>query len=252
MKIEFIHARYTGNYADLSKLSGRLKNLPETVYLGSSIQFIDRIDDTRRLLEFLGKKVIKITGRHSSVDGQILGCDIYNPESIITGRKTAEIPLGTVGQGESCFIIISTGEFHALSGTLAGLDAENKSDVFALNPITGELKKMDDKFSIKGQYLKFLSAENVGILITTKPGQHDRKDIADVDLIMKRYPGKRYYKIISDSISPQGLADFNYIDFFINTACPRMIDEKDSFPKTMMNIRNLLGADTFYNPDGKR
>lgn len=252
MKIEFIHARYTGNYADLNKISGRLKNLPGTIYLGCSIQFMDRIDDAKNLLESLGKKVILITGRHSSVDGQVLGCDIYNPESIKTDRKAAEIALETVNPGKSCFIIISTGEFHALSGTLAGLDATDKSDVFALNPITGELKKMDDKFSIKGQYLKFLSAENIGILITTKPGQHDRKDIADVDIMMKRYPDKRYYKIISDSINPQGLADFNYIDFFINTACPRMIDEKDNFPKTMMNIRNLLGADTFYNPNGKR
>ena len=240
MKIEFIEARYTGKYFDMDNLREKLKDLPENIFLGSSVQFLDYLEKLKITLESMGKTVFLITGAHSSVRGQILGCDIYGSEKIFRDfKKVGADENNQMVLENSCFLIVSTGEFHALSGVLAELDKTDKAKTFALNPINGNITKLDNKFSVKGQYLKFLEAENIGILITTKPGQHD---VLDVDKIIGRYPEKNFYKIISDNISPASLADYNYLDYFINTACPRMIDEKENFPRSVINMKNLLYA----------
>lgn len=247
MKTEFIHARYTGKLADIAKIHDEISSLPRNIFIGSSIQFIGFLDDVKQYLEKSGKRVSLITGRHSSVNGQILGCDIYSPEKI-SEDLSSDLSSGKISPDECCILIISTGEFHALSGVLAEIDRDlgknqKKIQTYSLNPIHGSLKLLDDRFSAKGQYLKFLDSNSIGILITTKPGQHDKDYLALADDIVRRYPEKRFYRIISDSINPASLADFNFIDMFINTACPRMIDDKDEFPKAVINIKNLIHAD---------
>lgn len=245
MKIEFIEAKYIGEYVDLDKIDNSLEKLPKNIFISSSIQFIDFIKKIKDVLEKKNKNVIIFTGKHSSVKGQILGCDIYSTDMLNSYDEIKNIDeIDKLKMNDSCILIISTGDFHALSGTIFNSENDKITNVYSINPIDGKIKKIEDKFSNKGAYIKFFNSNNIGILISTKPGQND---MTHIEYITSKYPEKKFYNIISDNINPNSLNDFNYIDFFINTACPRMIDERENFPKTMINIKNLVDFDKKLN-----
>ncbi|MBN2881327.1 diphthamide synthesis protein [Candidatus Woesearchaeota archaeon] len=210
MKIEFVESKYLGSYKILKSELAKC-GFTDVVYLGSSVQFLDCISSVSSILESLGKKVVLLTGSHSSLNGQILGCDIPNV-------------FGSV-------LVIGTGDFHGLAGVL------NNSSSFVLNPITGKIRKLESSFNIKGRYLKFLTSKNVGIIIATKPGQYYVKRIAELEA---KFPSHNYYKIMMESVDASVLEDFNYIDFFVNTACPRIQDDYSKFTKPILNIDHVL------------
>jgi diphthamide biosynthesis enzyme Dph1/Dph2-like protein len=237
MKFEFIEARYTGKY-NLEHVDYSILN--ETIFLGSAIQFLNILPEVKQKLEKMGKTVILLTGNHSSHPGQILGCDISNINNVFLdnskGNKNNNETIYFSTKSHS-ILIISTGEFHGISGAL------NNECSFTLNPITGKISKISSKKSI-GMFTKFLSSDRIGILITTKPGQHDERMI---DELIKLYPQKEFYKIIMDHVDSQRLIDFNFIQFFVNTACPRMIDDRDSFSKGIINIDLVIQFSKMQN-----
>jgi len=217
MKYEFIEARYTGEIKIEPK---EIEKLDTLVYLGGSVQFLSSLNTIKKEIEKQNKKVQLIQGFHSFNEGQILGCDV--PKLDFPG----------------CVLIVSTGLFHGKAGLLSN----NKT--FVLNPITGKIVKLEvNHKKIKGLYLKFLMSKSIGIIISTKKGQYYTKRIEELE---KKYPEKEFYKIITDIVNLESLVDFSYIDFFVNTACPRMMDDLDKIEIPILNIDIALDYEKIF------
>jgi len=103
---------------------------------------------------------------------------------------------------------------------------ETGKKVIVANPISrevgelsnAEIKEIEKK--VLGKYNKFLHAEKIGILVSTKPGQYN----LDKAFELKKSLDKESYIFIGNEIRVNELEDFNDIDFWVNTACPRIED----------------------------
>ena len=61
--------------------------------------------------------------------------------------------------------------------------------------------------------------KNIGILITVKPGQqHFNPGLKLED----KYKDKRFYYFVDNDLNFSSLENFSFIEFWINTACPRI------------------------------
>ncbi len=137
--------------------------------------------------------------------GQILGCNV------LTAKK--------INNKVDAFLYIGLGLFHPWALTVL-----NKP-VYILNPLTKEFKKIDkqeiEKYRKvrKGKILKFMHAKTIGIIVSTKPLQYNMSKALELKDNIK---GKKVYIFVSDNINEQNLENFNGIDCWVNTACPRI------------------------------
>ncbi len=127
-------------------------------------------------------------------------------------------------------LLIGDGRFHALS-----LGFETKLPIYILD--NNKLEKITQKDvqvlenRQKTAYLKFLSANEIGILVSTKPGQENLKK----SLIFKNsIKKKKSYLFITNNIDVSEFENFG-LDSWVNTACPR-IDMNDN---SVININRI-------------
>lgn len=155
-----------------------------------SIQYKELAEQFKKESEKQGKKVLAFL--------QILGCS--NPSL-----------------KPSTIVLIGSGRFHAVNIAsriklsiyiLEGDKFEQVSDK--------EIKKLETRK--KAAYLKFLHADEVGIIVSVKPGQRKMKIAEDLKKKLKKQ-GKKVYLFIADNISLQELENFT-LPIYINTACP--------------------------------
>lgn len=217
MKKLFIPAKYSGE-VEISE--GLLEILPNKVAIFSSIQFYDFLKGIKKQVEDSGRKAFLLKTKHTQHAGQLLGCNIEKFKENVDG-----------------FLYVGDGQFHPKA-----LMIKNNKVVFVYNPFSKkyfELKLKDVevlKKRIKGAYIKFLSSENIGVLISTKFGQYNLKKGME---LKKKYTKKNFYFLMFDDINPSQLEDFSFLDMFVNTACPRMIDDYKKFNKPIINIGEL-------------
>lgn len=218
MKTLFIEAR-----ADEIELPhGVIKNLPERIAIATTVQFVGSVDKIKDDIEKTGRTVILYQGKRSVYPGQILGCDVEKIEEDV-----------------DAFLYIGDGLFHPKM-----LVIRNEKPVLAYDPFTEKFDKIE-KTDIdrmlkrkKGAMLKFMSSNEIGILVTIKPGQYfsdARKRLEE------RYPDKNYYTFLSDTIDFGQLENFPFIEAWVNTACPRIgYDDATMLGKSIINIRYVL------------
>jgi|TARA_B100001971_G_C18157463_1_gene519397 2-(3-amino-3-carboxypropyl)histidine synthase len=209
MKTVFIEAKYEGK-VELSREV--IDKLPNKVGLVSTVQFIDKLSLLKNQFKKNNKKII--------IAGQVLGCEFSKAEKI---KNKVD-----------CFLYVGTGGFHPL-----GLAYTINKPVFVYNPLTGVLDKISEKEVLvykkrrKGAYLKFLSAKNVGVLVSTKPGQNQMNNALSLKNKLK---DKNCYIFIADTIDLNELENFPFIEAWVNTACPRMVEDKVG----MINIDEIM------------
>ena len=217
MKTIFIHSKYTGK-VDLNKIE--VDKLPTKLGLVTTTQFLDKTSEIIKYLENNGKEVFidKLKQRN---EGQLLGCD-QGAAMKIQDKVDA-------------FLYIGSGEFHPL-----GVAMITNKDVFTFNPVTSVFSKLNkeniEKYNKnkKIKKIKFLSADNIGILVSTKPGQYSyRKAVEIKNKIEKK--GKNCYIFVFDTLDAREMENFPFIDFWVNTACPRIADDKDK--------KNVIGME---------
>ncbi len=220
MKALFIEARSTKKI----KLD-KINQLPKRIGLVSTIQFSNQLNLVKKQLENKGKKVfIGKPNKHAIELGQVLGCDVSSATNI--QNKV------------DCFLYIGTGEFHAI-----GIALQVSKPVFKYNPFTNKLTKVSEKEIKLYQKKKIIrksllkDAKKVGILISTKPGQHLVQ--GKLNDIQRKLKGKQVFKFISDTINPNDLLNFPDIDIWVNTACPRLVDDQELFKKPIINAEDL-------------
>jgi 2-(3-amino-3-carboxypropyl)histidine synthase len=222
MKTIFIHSKYNGKI-DLNKIE--LGELSGKIGLVTTTQFLDSIKEIKQFLEKNNKEVFidKDKQRNS---GQLLGCDV---------GAAAKIE-----NNVDAFLYVGSGEFHPL-----GVSLQTEKDVFTFNPVSGVFSKLDSKEiekykkSKKARYVMFLSADNIGILVSTKPGQNSYKKAVSIKEKLEK-KSKKCFIFVFDTLDTNKMENFPFIDFWVNTACPRISDDKDK--KNVIGM-NELGLD---------
>jgi 2-(3-amino-3-carboxypropyl)histidine synthase len=206
MKTLFIHAHSTRKVRIPPAV---VKKLPKKVGVVASIQFANQVPAI----------VKQIPG--SIAGGQVLGCN-------------AAMALKLVSKVDA-YLFVGSGQFHPINVAI-----QTKNPVYCFNPYTSEFKELDKnevvayEKSRKGAVLKFLTAKRVGIIVSTKPGQKNLQRA----LQLKKKADKEYFIFVCDTFDFKWLEDFNFIDCWVNTACPRMDDQKAG----IVNINDLVSA----------
>ena len=200
MKTIFIPAKSKATL-NKSKIKELSKKLPKNLVIAYSIQYQELAFEIKYLLS--NHNILKII--------QVLGC------------SQPKFP-----QNTKAVLLIGSGRFHAVS-----LAYETKLPIYILEK--NQLIKISEKDielyekKNKASYLKFLNADKVGILISTKPGQQNLQRA----LNLKKKLKKNSYLFISNAINIHEFENFG-LDCWVNTACPRL--DMDS---SIINISRL-------------
>lgn len=250
MKILFSEGKKLINYDKLIKtLDKNINKLPRDIILVSIIQYLDYLNKIKDYLNNKGFNTKLFVGKHTSKKGQILGC-----ESLDVGN----------------YLFIGQGNFHfeAIKANILN-DHLNKKDfskyltqdnssktnkiikAYYLDETSFKEYEFNVMESLKKEILKynlFLSKKNIGIIITTKIGQRAHNYINLGEELKEKFYDKEFYTILQDNINPNNLMNFSFLDFYINTACPRIsIDDSNSYDKPIMNYSNLISLYDYFN-----
>jgi len=215
MKTIFVEARSNKQVG----LPGALiKKLPEKTALFMTVQYLDSQDKVAASLREKGINPILEKPAHAKYNGQVLGCSIERFDC-------------------DAILYIGDGLFHPIA-----LSIENDVPVYTYNPrskrhgvITEELKKKYLQ-KRKAGLAKYYMSKNIGILVSTKPGQLMLKQALE----FKKKCQKNCFILISDNIDFQGLENFPFIESYVNTACPRIsYDDYRRIGKPIVSIYDI-------------
>lgn len=215
MKVMFVNAKSNADIKLTEKSLQQLKGLKLGV--ATTIQHLHKIKDVLSQLD------------NAVLVGQVLGCRV---ENTVAKKETVD-----------AFLYVGTGEFHPLKIAL-----ETKKPVYCWNPIAKELKQISEseikklEQRKKAGMLKFYNAKKVGIIVSTKPGQTGNKinnsaeKKLEAALKLKQRGDKKYYIFAADTIQLNELENFPFIDCWVNTACPRIVEDKAG----IVNMSNII------------
>jgi 2-(3-amino-3-carboxypropyl)histidine synthase len=196
MNVIFVSASYKKRFS----ISNSIKELPNRVGLIATIQFLDSLKEIKEDLEKKGKKAV--------IGGQVLGCDSSNALKI--------------KDQVDCFLFIGSGKFYILG---LAMNLEREMPIFNFNPLSSEFSRFDWqevrklKQKRKAQEIRFLSADRVGIFVSSKSGQSNlSKGLRIKEDLEKK--GKKAYLFLADNLDAGQFENFSEIESWVNTACP--------------------------------
>ena len=210
MKRLFIETKYQGDLGLTSQLLKELLNRlsnTKSVTLACSVQYLDYLSEIKSVLEANGKYVKLYQSKHGKYPGQVLGCDIHLFNKVET------------------FLYLGDGLFHP-----SALAYSHQSDIIILNPMSKKVELFDKEYWFRAKkrknalLAKLITYDDVGVLVTSKPGQNQSKTI-DLLRLKLEEKGKNVFVFIGDNINTSKLEDFNFVDVWINSACPRIIED---------------------------
>jgi 2-(3-amino-3-carboxypropyl)histidine synthase len=214
----FIEARYTGEI-DFSGID--TKALPKKVALFTTVQYLDFLPKLVQHLKKCRKEVLLYKPLHARYAGQILGCS------------------GAYFKDAEAFLYMGDGNFHPTA-----LAIKNNKPVFVFDPQSGSFHKLPkteaDRFEKQRKLglLKFHSSDEIGLLVSTKPGQGN---LHIAERIRKKYPQKSFYILLFDTLDFVQLSNFPFVQSFVNTACKRLsYDDSSSFPRPVVDAEEII------------
>ena len=219
MKIMMVEGRYKGEI-NLSNLDTNI--LPKKIGLATTAQFLDYVDEVKQYLESNGKAIF-VDKLRQKYEGQLLGCDTGAAEK--------------VKEHVDAFLYIGTGIFHPL-----GIALNIDKDVFCYDPISAVMSKID-KTQVghynrkrKAAYMKFLESTEIGILVSLKPGQNNFRKAVE---LKKQFKDKNFYIFAFDTLDFSQIENFPFVQCWINTACNRILDDYEKFPKPLADLSDI-------------
>lgn len=218
-----VEGRYTGQ---ITFKGIRADELPKKLGLVSTVQFLNQIGEVKSYLEQQGK-IVLVDKIRQKYETQLLGCD----QGAAMSRK------GEV----DAFFYFGTGRFHPLGVAIAA-----EMDVYCYDPIEGiqSIIKKEEGIRLnkkrKAAYTSFLHAQKLGVLISIKPGQNHFKRAME---LKKQLSGKEVYIFVSDTIDFSQLENFPFIECWVNTACNRIMDDMEKFPKPLVDLADIEKAE---------
>jgi diphthamide biosynthesis enzyme Dph1/Dph2-like protein len=185
VKVLYIESKLKDNESSLP--DEEIKKLPKNIFLSYSLQYKGFAEKIKKQLS---KNNIKITKFQ-----QVLGCSKIKTDDPV--------------------LLIGAGRFHAMNLYLQS----PRTYLLEGNRIIEVPKKDIEllRIRLKTALIKFLSAKNIGILVSTKPGQENMIKALELKEKLKK-KGKEAYIFISNNINPNEFENFN-IDSWVNTAC---------------------------------
>ncbi len=230
----FIDVKYKGEIKLPAKALKKLQNY-KTLALYTTTQFKHKIQDIEKQLKKQGIKVISSQPQRTSNKYQILGCDVYHNNLNLNKKQEKNI---------NAFLYIGDGRFHPNALLFAEQDSKKPRDIIIFNPTSKKLEILNQKDIKKilqkkqANIARFYAADNIGILVTTKPGQSHTHY---TDKLEKKYSNKNFYKFITDIIDFQEMENFPYIQCWINTACPRIaLEDALNTQHALINPEDVL------------
>jgi len=183
---------------DIRLDKSEISKLPKKLFLAYSIQYKHLAENIKKQLETNKIKIVNFQ--------QVLGC------SKISNKDNLPI------------LLVSTGKFHAqnlfLQTPILYTLEENK----IIKVDEKEIKKI--RAHKKTALIKFLKAEKIGILVSTKLGQDNLgKAIRLKENLEKK--GKQAYIFVSNNIDINQFENFD-IGAWVNTACPGLSMDSSS------------------------
>ena len=156
-------------------------------------------------------------GHEVQIAGQVVGCNVSKAIAI---------------KNVDAYLFVGSGMFHPLEL----LDKTNVKKYYQFNPVYKKFSKIKNEDIIKLQkqrnakIAKFHSSKRIGVIVTTKPGQENLKGA----LKFAKESDKEVYLFLDNLIDVSKLEDFNNIDYWVNTACPRLEE------KGIISLRDVL------------
>lgn len=189
MKILYIESKLRN--LDINLSNQEIAKLPKKLFLAYSIQYKAAALKIKKQLENNKKSKISITGFQ-----QVLGCSNINTKEPV--------------------LFIGSGDFHYLNLLLQSSSVY----IIANNSIKQIPKEEIERLNAKRKtaLIKFLKADNIGILVSTKPGQENLAIALKLKQKLNK-KGKKSFIFLSNNINIPQFENFN-IDSWINTACP--------------------------------
>ncbi len=184
----------------------------------TTIQHTDVLNDAKKFLESKGKTAV--------IGGQILGCWSISAEKI--------------EESVDAFVFIGSGHFHPLALK------DTKKPIYVMDVERKATEKLDtEKFEKKrwANIYKARDAKSFAILVSTKEGQKELLGLAEVIKKKIETAQKTTVIIMMNELTEQKLLGIK-ADAFINTACPRLLDDTWSRPIiNAMDVEEVLKSE---------
>lgn len=245
MDVLFLEAPYSGE-VQLCKDTLRYlqKNKYQKVALYASVQFCNNLETVKQQLEKVNITIITSKPDRTDVKSQLLGCDNYHSSLNLAEKEKQDI---------DAYLYVGDGKFHPLALVYAQKDSKIMKEIICNDPLSKKMTILNIEYikmklrRYRGALLKFLTAKNVGVIITVKPGQeHLRPSF----FLEKKFPDKKFYYFIDDTVSFSQLENFPFIDVWVNTACPRIgFDDQEQFRKGVINLNDARQAEETLSKD---
>jgi 2-(3-amino-3-carboxypropyl)histidine synthase len=238
MKVIYIDAKFEGDLKLGKEVITYLKkNKIKSLGIFASTQFSD-ISDIENQLSEEKIKSVKTKASRTNDKVQILGCDCYQ------GNFEKDYFEKIEG-----ILYIGDGLFHPKALLLAQRNSPNPKPVVLWDPFSKKMRVISEK-DILGQINKmkqnlkaFILSKEIGILVTTKPGQQYLKQSLKLKKELEK-KGKNVYVFLTDNVNFQDFENFNFVQCWVNTACPRI--GTDDIVHIDKPIVNLIEA---FNPE---
>lgn len=161
--------------------------------------------------------MLKEQGKTAVVGGQVLGCWFANAEKI--------------ADKVDAFLYVGSGRFHPL-----GVRGKK---IYALDIEKMKVEPVDTAALEKKRYANIYNAKDArtfAILVTAKKGQNELLGKAEGIKIKLEENGRNAFILVMDEINDSALLGIR-ADAFVNTACPRIVE--DSFSKPIINAEDI-------------
>lgn len=208
--------------ASLAQLSGY-----DTISIITTIQHINQLPALKEFYEKAGKKVV--IGRpygFAKHQGQILGCDIGSAAN--------------VDNQVDCHVYFGGGLFHPLGALL-----NTKKPFLVIEPFENKIERIDKMRDIyrkrsRGKVMRALGAKSLGILVSTKNGQHNMH-LAKIMKAKAEAAGMQAQILVANTFDFMSLNNMREFDCLVNTACPRIsVDDIERTRAPLLSANELM------------
>ncbi len=186
----------------------------------TSSQHLPQLERVTDFLRAQGMTPVVGKGKGQLKDGQVFGCEFY--------------PVFNARDKVDAFIFLGQSRFHAL-----GVALSTGKPTFMLDPYMEEVVDMENlsqerkKKAILSIY-KAAEADRFGIIIGLKEGQIFIKRSLDLKKRLED-KGKQVAVIAMREVTDVRLGEFRGIDVFIQTACPRISVDGETFDRPVLS-----------------
>ncbi len=231
LKYEKVPTIYIEARATISVTEAVEKALPlmanwRKIGLATTVQHVQTIDEAKEVLIRAGKTVMVGDAGRLNYSGQVVGCDYGNAKSI------AEDVEG--------FLFIGGGRFHALGLALSTSKPTVVADPYEKRAYSIEEEAQKIQKQRWASIQEVQKAKTFAVLVGLKPGQ---KRLEEALIIREKLEkaGRDAYIFAIREITPETVMNFQTVDAYVNTACPRAsIDAPSKFQKPMLTLNEAL------------